>query len=176
MSSAKSVNMEDSYVGQLVSLRNGRSAFMVKNAFNIDKPNHKWSYRLDEGTVLSVDINGYHLTGGNSGSYYDVIEFLITKHVSSSHIVDKDIILDRKNTYGNNFPIINSLWNTYLEKRFPSLDIALTEEDTAMMMALMKVSRLAKSPDNKDSMVDLINYMWIGLNYQEYLNFEATPK
>lgn len=86
-------------------------------------------------------------------------------------IVDKSIILDRKTTYGNNFPIITKLWNNYLGQRFGT-EVKLTEEDSAVLMALMKVSRLAQSPENEDSLTDLINYFWIGLNYGEYTEFK----
>lgn len=87
-----------------------------------------------------------------------------------SDMVDKDIIIDRKTTYGNNFPIITKLWNSYLDKRFVADGIEkLTDADTAIMMGLMKISRLAQCPEHTDSMTDLINYMWIGLNYDEYL-------
>ncbi len=88
-----------------------------------------------------------------------------------SKIVDKDIIKDRLKIYGNNFPIIKDLWRTYLIQRF-GIDIDIKEDDVAVMMALMKVSRLAQSPQDEDSITDLINYFWIGLNYDEYTKKE----
>ena len=83
-------------------------------------------------------------------------------------IVDEFIIKERKERYGNNFPCIANLWITYLSRRLGK-EVHITDEDVAIMMALMKVSRLAQSPTNEDSIVDLINYMWIGLNYEKYL-------
>lgn len=86
-----------------------------------------------------------------------------------SKIVETDIIKNRRETYGNNFPIITDLWIVYLKKRF-GVELGLTSEDVSVMMGLMKVSRLAQSPKNEDSLVDMINYMWIGLNHQDYLS------
>ena len=82
-------------------------------------------------------------------------------------IVNKDIIKDRRQRYGNNFPLISALWRGFIRKRF-KVDLQLTAEDTAIMMTLMKVSRLAYSPEQYDTLQDMLNYAWIGLNYDEY--------
>jgi len=81
--------------------------------------------------------------------------------------VDSSIIVERKAIYGNSFPIIASLWNNYLNTCMQGSTI--TPEDTAIMLALLKVARLAKAPDDTDSMQDLLNYIWIALNYQNYV-------
>ncbi|MDD4400171.1 MAG: DUF6378 domain-containing protein [Dysgonamonadaceae bacterium] len=82
-------------------------------------------------------------------------------------MINKEIIAQRKEQYGNNFPLISKLFNNYLQN-IKNVDIVLTPEDISILMALMKISRLANSPDHADSLIDLINYMWIALNYDEY--------
>lgn len=84
-------------------------------------------------------------------------------------IVHKEIIKDRRQKYGNNFPLIAALWRGYLKKRF-KIDLELSDEDAAIMMTLMKVSRLAHAPQEYDTLEDMLNYAWIGLNYEEYKN------
>ena len=84
-------------------------------------------------------------------------------------MINKEIIAQRKEQYGNNFPLISKLFNNYLQN-IKNVDIVLTPEDISMLMGLMKISRLANSPHHEDSLVDLINYMWIALNYDEYVS------
>lgn len=90
-------------------------------------------------------------------------------------MINKEIIAQRKEQYGNNFPLISKLFNNYLQN-IKNVDIVLTPEDISILMGLMKISRLANSPDDKDSLIDLINYMWIALNYDQYDSFERVDK
>ena len=83
-------------------------------------------------------------------------------------IVDVHLIKLRKELYGNNFPCIAKMWETYLTMRLGKT-VKVTDEDVAVMMGLMKVSRLAQTPAHGDSIIDLINYFWIGLNYKDYM-------
>ena len=65
---------------------------------------------------------------------------------------------DRRKDYGGaleNHEKIADLWRVYLGER-PADDI--TAEDVAVMMVLVKVSRLATSPTHYDSMVDIAGY------------------
>lgn len=82
-------------------------------------------------------------------------------------IVDFEMIREKGLKYGNNFPMIAELWNNYFENVL-NVDAFVTESDVANLMGLMKVSRLAHDPSNEDTMSDLLNYMWIGSNYEEY--------
>ena len=82
-------------------------------------------------------------------------------------IVNKDMIAERKLLYGNNFPMISTLWNTYLSTHKNEGE-PLYPEDVAAMMVLMKVSRLLESPENEDTLTDLLNYSYIATNYAEY--------
>lgn len=84
-------------------------------------------------------------------------------------MINKEIIAQRKEQYGNNFPLISKLFNNYLQN-IKNVDIVLTPEDISILMGLMKISRLANSPHHEDSLIDLINYMWIALNYDEYVS------
>lgn len=82
-----------------------------------------------------------------------------------NNIVNLDIIKERKEQYGNNFPCISKLFNNFLKDK---LKEPITEEETAALMGLMKISRLANAPEHSDSLVDLINYFYIALNYKDY--------
>lgn len=88
-------------------------------------------------------------------------------------MINKEIIAQRKKQYGNNFPLISKLFNNYL-RNIKNVDIVLTPEDVSILMGLMKISRLANSPHHEDSLIDLINYMWIALNYDEYDSLERV--
>jgi len=45
----------------------------------------------------------------------------------NNRLVDIDIIKDRVSKYGNNFPTMKKLWNSYLKKRFGESSIQLDE-------------------------------------------------
>ena len=90
-------------------------------------------------------------------------------------MINKEIIAERKQQYGNNFPLICKLFNNYLQN-IKNVDIVLTPEDISILMGLMKISRLANSPDHADSLIDMINYMWIALNYDEYASLRRSDK
>lgn len=90
-------------------------------------------------------------------------------------MINKEIIAQRKEQYGNNFPLISKLFNNYLQN-IKNVDIVLTPEDISILMGLMKISRLANSPHHEDSLIDLINYMWIALNYDQYDSLERVDK
>ena len=64
--------------------------------------------------------------------------------------------------------MIAKLWENYCENIRDEGEF--TPKDVSMMMALMKISRLANSQDHADTLIDLINYMWIALNYDEYVS------
>ena len=58
----------------------------------------------------------------------------------------------------NSFSIIANLWNSYLSGTFKGHSIhVVTEKDVSIMMALLKIARIANS-DNIDSFVDLAGY------------------
>lgn len=72
---------------------------------------------------------------------------------------------DRERTYGDpgrNLRTIAELWTGWLRARGamnPGLN--LNHEDAAMMMALVKVARLAHDPTHEDSKVDLAGYTYL---------------
>ena len=88
----------------------------------------------------------------------------------SNIAVDKAIIKERKDTFGNSFPIIAGLWNNYLNNCIQNDHI--TPEDAAVMLALLKIARLSVRPTHEDSMIDMLNYLWIAFNYDEYLGIK----
>lgn len=67
---------------------------------------------------------------------------------------------DRERTYGDpgaNLRAIANLWDSWLLARGwsgPGMQV----DDVALMMALLKIARLARSPDHRDSLVDLAGY------------------
>lgn len=68
----------------------------------------------------------------------------------------KDIVCtgDRQLNYGkpeDNFKNIAALWSDYLHRPISSTDVGL-------MMILMKVARLMKTPQHSDSYVDIAGY------------------
>ena len=85
---------------------------------------------------------------------------------------DTDLIKQRKQQYGNNFPEICAVWNKYLQEKNIKV-FQLSEIDIAKMMALMKTVRFDHQYKNNlnvtDSLKDYINYDWIANHYDEYL-------
>ena len=66
----------------------------------------------------------------------------------------------RQADYGDklqNFSQIAMLWQGYLAMKLRPV-CAITPEDVSMMMILVKMARLAKSPDHGDSLVDIAGY------------------
>ena len=97
----------------------------------------------------------------------------------------------RRQAYGtpeDNFRTIAALWQTYLERRFPARLQAtkvgepqellrcgvLSATDIATMMALMKLARLAETPDHADSWRDLAGYAACGARASGAV-LETTP-
>jgi hypothetical protein len=79
----------------------------------------------------------------------------------------------RRQAYGNpedNFGTIAALWDAYLRRRHLTGNLGdymegrtnITATDVAAMMALMKVARLAESPQHADSWRDLAGYAACG--------------
>ena len=78
----------------------------------------------------------------------------------------KDIVLgDREDTYNGpeySFKAIAELWSTYLNAKGNILLQGITPADVAAMMGLLKLARIASSPDHEDSWVDLAGYAACG--------------
>ncbi len=72
---------------------------------------------------------------------------------------EKIIYGDREKTYGHpakNLNVIAQLWESYLVGR--SSHGPLNKYDVANMMILLKVARLANSPQHYDTLVDICGY------------------
>lgn len=82
-------------------------------------------------------------------------------------MVDKQTIIQRSKSYGNNFPFLKKIWCNYLKLRY-GIDVPLTSADVAFMFSLHKISRLANAPDDEDTLRDMINYAWLGIDYDQY--------
>ena len=71
----------------------------------------------------------------------------------------KEVVAERGKPYGapkENFNRIAELWNAALGTE--TLKEPLCATDVATMMILLKISRLAVTPDHEDSMVDICGY------------------
>lgn len=69
---------------------------------------------------------------------------------------EKCVCTDREEQYGNaenNFALIARLWREYLDT-----DNAITAHDVAIMMALLKIARIASGQTKEDNYVDLCGY------------------
>lgn len=72
---------------------------------------------------------------------------------------------DRASQYGepeDNFADIAAYWTTYLRKKLKA-DVQITTPDVAIMSALIKVSRIQKTPTQEDSWVDIAGYAACGV-------------
>lgn len=79
------------------------------------------------------------------------------------HEADDLIAGDRQHEYGPpqvNFARIADVWNWWMEAT--GRDSVLDPSDVAMMMALLKMARVANNPDSRDSYVDLAAYSALG--------------
>lgn len=78
------------------------------------------------------------------------------------------VLKDRQNTHGspeNSFSTIAAFWQIYLDSIgvFKSLQPEggsryLEPADVAVMMALLKIARIAQNPQHVDSWTDLVGY------------------
>lgn len=74
---------------------------------------------------------------------------------------------DRQDQYGNaenNFQTIANFWMTYLETK--GQEVEIEAHDVAVMMALMKIARIATGKPKEDNWVDLIGYGACGCELQ----------
>lgn len=79
----------------------------------------------------------------------------------------KCVCTDREEQYGapeDNFALIAAFWNGYLESKYHEIEYSSVIEacDVAMMMALLKVARIATGKPKADNFVDLIGYAACG--------------
>jgi len=101
-------------------------------------------------------------------------------------VVDKELIKQRKEIYGDNFEDIAREWSEFIKRKISVFDsFKLKGKDVADMMVLMKECRVDVIAEKyefcedeetaeklkealKDSLVDRDNYEWIAENYKEY--------
>lgn len=84
-------------------------------------------------------------------------------NATQANILDdakKIIYGDREATYGDpgkNLTMISDLWEMYVCHKY-NVDVMLSPLDVANMMILLKVARLANSPEHLDSLTDIAGY------------------
>jgi hypothetical protein len=76
---------------------------------------------------------------------------------------ERCVCTDREQQYGtpeNNFKLIAHLWEPYLKAKcvLPNIDICINPEDVAVMMALLKIARIATGAPKADNYIDLAGY------------------
>lgn len=91
----------------------------------------------------------------------------MTINTASKMLTDAaSAITDRQAKYGppsKNFANIAALWQAHLRGRYGELaTLTIDAADVAVMSALIKVARLAETPDHEDSWVDLAGYAACG--------------
>ena len=74
---------------------------------------------------------------------------------------------DREQDYGspeNNFKTVARLWEVYMGQKCVSPDtvICICPEDVAVMLALLKIARIASGHAKEDNWVDLAGYAACG--------------
>lgn len=75
---------------------------------------------------------------------------------------------DRQNDYGapeNNFATIAMYWNNYMASE--GKPVQFLSHDVAVMMGLLKVARMASSPQKADNYVDAAGYFAIAAELTE---------
>lgn len=83
--------------------------------------------------------------------------------MNREEILDKAkacVCVDRENTYGkpeDNFATIANFWNKYLFAK-GILEEFINSDDVAIMMALLKIARIATGKAKEDNYVDLAGY------------------
>ena len=87
---------------------------------------------------------------------------------------EKCVCGQRQEDYGSpedSFSTISYLWTVYLDAAHRA-NFQITPKDVAVMMALLKVARIARG-DNPDSFVDLAGYAACAGEIAAYLRGEA---
>jgi hypothetical protein len=77
---------------------------------------------------------------------------------------ERCVCTDREQQYGtpkNNFRLIAHLWEPYLKAKCvsPGSDVCINPEDVAVMMALLKIARIATGKFKDDSYIDACGYI-----------------
>ena len=80
---------------------------------------------------------------------------------------ERTICHDREDVYGppeRNFRTIAALWESYLAEKCVSrdADFGLAPEDVAVMMALLKIARIATGWHKADNWIDFVGYAACG--------------
>ena len=73
----------------------------------------------------------------------------------------------REEDYGcpeDNFAVIAALWEPYIRAKCvePGAEVCILPEDVAMLMALLKIGRIASGTGTADSYVDACGYLACG--------------
>lgn len=77
---------------------------------------------------------------------------------------ERCVCADRESDYGNpeaNFSIIAALWEPYIQAKCvgEGAEVLILPEDVAILMALLKIGRMASGRDKLDNYVDGAGYL-----------------
>lgn len=84
---------------------------------------------------------------------------------------------DRQDVYGHpyeDFSYIARMWSAYIEKKY-RMGFSLSSQDVPNMMIMVKLARLANSPDHRDSKIDIAGYAECAGTVDERLKNTYTP-
>lgn len=79
------------------------------------------------------------------------------------HEAEKCVCTDREEQYGSpesNFGIIAAIWEPYIRAKCvgDGADVCILPEDVAILMALLKIGRIASGQAKADNYIDLAGY------------------
>lgn len=129
-----------------------------------------WKYRNPEQTAI---LMGYEAIEDDTHDIREVVEEnsedakrKLTR-ADILHAAEKCVCGQREQDYGtpeDNFETIAELWETYLRRACvdEAGGVYIDANDVAMMMALLKIARIAAGSGKADSWIDLAGYAACG--------------
>lgn len=148
----------------------------------VDSPNSAtWIDKGDIGEVLSVEQTGqgknyYDVSSSKSVGPYLVLEEhieLVENNANSEEVSPRAALLreaeslitgDRNNQYGpptQDFARTAEFWTTYLGDKLKD-GVRIQAHDIAVLMTLLKISRITWTANKKDSWADAAGYIGCG--------------
>ncbi len=133
-----------------------------------------WAYEdADMGRVrLNAKLMGYEVIEDDAPSTREVVEKYGEDAKSKLtradilHAAEKCVCGQREQDYGtpeDNFKAIAELWEAYLNKACTrGVNVRVEAKDVAVMMALLKIARIAAGGGKADSWIDLAGYAACG--------------
>lgn len=149
---------------------NARPSLLYHNKWLLDAGIDRWPACFDENgeeRVFGVRLiqEATVLMDDQSARHVAEMERVEKPRTTKASLLDaaKAAVADRGLNYGrpeDNFGRIAALWTAHLGNI--GLEVVLSPNDVAQMMALMKIARLENDPSHLDSWTDLAGYAACG--------------